>query len=71
MAVEYKLSYTAEDIDERLRKAGNAILSEQQKLSEAQKAQARGNIDAVSADDVKNIVTEALNSITNAEEVAY
>lgn len=45
---EYQLSYAANDIDERLRKAGDAILSTPQTLIEAQKAQARENIGASS-----------------------
>lgn len=49
---EYKLSYTAEQIDELLTKAGNAILHEKQDLPEEKKAQTRANIGAVSKDDI-------------------
>lgn len=46
MAFEYKLSFAAKDIDERLRKAGKAILTTPQELTEAKKAQARENFGA-------------------------
>lgn len=57
MANEYQLSYTANDIDNRLGMAGNAILYTEQNLTEEQKAQARANIGAISKDE-ENIVTE-------------
>lgn len=52
MATEYKLSYTAEQIDERLGVAGNAVTYTPQTLSEEQKAQARENIGAIGSDDI-------------------
>lgn len=44
MANEYKLSYTASDIDVKLGKVDSAILFEPQTLTEEQKAQVRENI---------------------------
>jgi hypothetical protein len=38
MALEYKLNFTAQDIDLRLEKAGNAVLFTEQELSESQKS---------------------------------
>lgn len=52
MANEYQLKYTAAQIDERLGKAGEAILFAAQQLSEEQQATARANIDAVKNADV-------------------
>ena len=46
MSKEYKLSFTAEEIDERLDKAGNAVLFVPQELTEAKKVQAKENIGA-------------------------
>lgn len=43
---EYELSFTAEEVDERLRKAGEAVLSTEQTLTPEQQAQARANIGA-------------------------
>lgn len=51
MANEYKLSYTASEIDNRLGIAGNAILYTEQTLTEEQKAQARANIGAGALED--------------------
>ena len=51
MANEYQLSYTANDIDNRLGMVGNAILYTEQNLTEEQKAQARANIGAGSLED--------------------
>lgn len=44
MENEYELSFTAKEIDERLTKAGSAVLYTQQTLTESQKSQARKNI---------------------------
>jgi hypothetical protein len=44
MAEEYTLQYTGEQINERLGKAGNAVLFTSQPLSEAQQAQAKENL---------------------------
>ena len=48
---EFSLSYTAEDINERLGMAGNAVLYIAQNLTEDQKIQARANIGAGSIED--------------------
>ena len=48
MATEYKLSYTAQEIDEKLGKVDNSVLYVEQVLTEEQQAQARGNISAAS-----------------------
>jgi lysophospholipase L1-like esterase len=58
MGNEYKLSYTAEKIDERLRMAGNAILHEKQDLSEEKKAQARANMGAVASAQIAEHIPE-------------
>lgn len=47
MADNYKLSYTAEEIEERLDKAGNAVLFTEQTLTEEQQAHARENIGVI------------------------
>lgn len=52
MKNEYELSFPAKEIDERLTKAGSAVLYTQQTITEAQKAQARRNISAISEVDV-------------------
>jgi hypothetical protein len=49
MAEEYTLQYTGAQIDERLTKAGNAILFTRQSLTEAQKAQAKENLGVTDA----------------------
>lgn len=51
MANEYKLSFTGEEVNERLDKAGSAVLFNEQVLTEEQKAQARINIGAGSIED--------------------
>ena len=61
MAGEYTLSYTAEQINERLGKAGNAVLFTSQTLTDEQKAQARDNIGAVSSVDFAAIATIGTN----------
>lgn len=45
---DFKLSHTAEEVDELLNKAKNAVLHTPQELTEEQKAQARENIGAAS-----------------------
>lgn len=47
MADKYQLSHSAEEIDERLSRAGNSVLFTEQTLTEEQKAQARANIGIV------------------------
>lgn len=59
MAIEYKLSYTALDIDEYLGRAGNAVTHTVQFLTDEQKAQARENIGAANAAEIE----EALDHI--------
>jgi lysophospholipase L1-like esterase len=51
MATEYKLSYTAQEIDEKLGKIDTAVLFEAQNLTEEQKAQVRENIGIVLEED--------------------
>lgn len=55
MADNYKLSFTAAKIDERLGKAGNAVLFAEQTLTEEQKSQARENIGAADAASIGDI----------------
>lgn len=55
MATEYKLSYTAADINKKLGKIDNldaAVLYNAQTLTDAQKAQVRKNIGAVTLEEV-------------------
>ena len=49
---EYKLSFTAEQIDEILKEASSAVLYTEQVLTEKQKAQVRANIGAATVVDV-------------------
>lgn len=58
MATEYKLSYTASEIDDRLGMAGNAVLFTEQELTEEQKAQVRANIGAISQEEKDSITTD-------------
>lgn len=44
MAEEYQSSFTGQEIDERLQKAGKAVLVDAQSLTDAEKQQARENI---------------------------
>jgi lysophospholipase L1-like esterase len=53
MAENYKLSFTAKEIEDRLTSAGNSILFTEQALSEEQKAQARMNIGVINKKDEK------------------
>lgn len=71
MADEYKLSFTAEEIDERLGRVGSTILHTSQDLTTEQQAQARENIGAVTTAEVASLIDERISNITNAEEVAY
>ena len=43
---EYKLSYTANEINERLGKINNAVLYTEHALTDEQKVQSRANINA-------------------------
>lgn len=47
MATEYKLSYTATEIDKRLGTVANVVLYTAQNLTDEQKAQVRKNIGAL------------------------
>lgn len=61
---EYELSFTAEEVDERLRKAGEAVLSTEQTITPEQQAQATKNIGAVPVNktfDVAKTVTTGKN----------
>ena len=51
MAENYKLSFTAKEIEDRLTSAGNSVLFTEQALTEEQKAQARANIGIVLEED--------------------
>jgi hypothetical protein len=53
---EYKLSYTASDIDARLGEIDNVVKHTQQDLTEWQQAQARTNIGAVSLEEVEELL---------------
>lgn len=64
---EYELSFTAEEVDERLRKAGEAVLSTEQTLTPDQQAQARENIGAVSLDDVEQAIADATGGVDLSE----
>lgn len=56
MPKDYKLSYTAEQIDKRLGKVSETITFTSQDLSENQKLKARTNIGAISEDDLLDIL---------------
>jgi hypothetical protein len=72
MATEYKLSYTAEDIDKKLGKIDDAILSVSQNLSEEQKIVARENIGVAPADAIvdQSPITEFYNGRENYDNFA-
>lgn len=53
---EYKLSYTAEDINNRLGEIDNVVKYTPQDLTDGQKAQARTNIGAVSMEEVEELL---------------
>ena len=53
MAENYKLSFTATEIEDRLTSAGNSVLFTEQALTEEQKAQARANIGVINKEDEK------------------
>jgi hypothetical protein len=55
MAQEYKLSFSAEEIDNRLNLAGNAILYTEQNLTEEQKAQVRINLGIDSTEESPSV----------------
>lgn len=55
MATEFKLSYTASEIDKKLGKVNDTVTYTPQTLTEEQKAQARENIGAGSIEEVANI----------------
>lgn len=67
MADNFKLSMTAEEIDETLQKAGNAVLFTEQTLTEEQQAQARANMNAADAEVVGDIdaALDAILAIQN------
>ena len=50
---------------------GGAVRFTEQTLTDKEKAVARANTGAVSAEEVTAIVDAKISSITNAEEVAY
>ena len=59
--MEYKLSYTASEIDAKLGEIDNAILCTEQTLTEEQKSQARENIDAASLSDIPTKTSDLTN----------
>ena len=65
MANEYRLSYTAEEIDEKLGKVDNAVLYTPQTLTEEQKAQARANIGAGKSEDIVELQNLLLDKSIN------
>lgn len=71
MASEYHLTYTAAEIDERLGKAGNAVLYTKQSLGEEQKSQARANIGAAAIGEYSSaIVCEASGEVIAVADAA-
>lgn len=58
MANEHELSYTAEEIDERLGLVGSSVLFTEQTLTEEQKAQVRANIGVMLEEDEDGTVTK-------------
>jgi hypothetical protein len=46
-----KLNYTANDINDRLKKAGNAILKTEQTLTEEEKARVKANLGISDSDN--------------------
>ena len=62
MATEYKLSYTAEEIDEKLSEIDNAVLYIGQELTDTQKEQARENIGAASVEQIASAIPTALKN---------
>ena len=65
MSNEYRLSYTAEEIDEKLGKVDNAVLYTPQTLTEEQKAQARANIGAGKSEDIVELQNLLLDKSIN------
>ena len=61
MSNEYRLSYTAEEIDARLDKIDNVVLYTSQALTEEQKKQARLNIGVILEEDDGNSSTTGIN----------
>lgn len=72
MATEYKLSYTASEINERLGMVGNAVLYTEQTMTEEQKEIARKNIgvvdNGISVTAAKLLITILLNGTYNTEQ---
>jgi hypothetical protein len=64
MATEYQLSYTANEIDERLGKIDKAVLYTNQVLTDEQKAQARQNIGAASEASAEHSAELAANAVS-------
>lgn len=73
MASDYKLSFTAKEIDERLRKVGSAVLYTPQSLTPEQQAQARANIKTVATvngiapDENGNVVIDGIATFIPCE----
>lgn len=85
MAKEYELSFTAEEIDEMLGKAGAAVTFTKQELTPAQQAQVRDNIginvsggatpvkgvDYFTEEDKSEFVAAVIAALPDASEVEY
>ena len=59
--IEYKLSYTGQEINQKLGKIDKAVLYTEQHLTDEYKDQARKNIDAVSIEDVEALLNGGNN----------
>lgn len=71
MATEYKLSYTAQEIDEKLGKIDTAVLFEEQTLTDEQKAQARKNIGVTAYGESSNSDDGTLRYIDVTNNIEY
>lgn len=71
MATEYKLSYTGQEINNKLSKVDEAVRYTSQTLTAAQKAQVRENIGAMGEEAIENLVVTAIvnaGELTNVSE---
>lgn len=65
MATEYKLSYTASEINSKLGKVDNTVCYTSQTLTDTQKSQARMNIGAASVDDIGGAISFTITLSTS------
>jgi lysophospholipase L1-like esterase len=70
MANEHELSYTAEEIDERLGLAGSSVLFTEQTLTEEQKAQVRANIGVMLEEDEDGTVTKEVEFTYDGDQTS-